>query len=35
MKYCKRYGTQNISGLRMFIDTENAEKLVDLYFENA
>jgi hypothetical protein len=34
MKYYKRYGAQNISGLRMFIDTENAEKLVDLYFEN-
>ena len=35
MKYYMRYGAQNISGLRMFIDTENARKLVNLYFENA
>lgn len=35
MKYYRRYGTQNITGLRMFIDTENARKLVNLYFENA
>ena len=32
MPYYKRFGAQNVSGLRMFIDTESAQKLVDLYF---
>ena len=32
MAYYRRYGAKNMTGLRMFIDTEAAEKLVDLYF---
>ncbi|GAB2818355.1 hypothetical protein [Ferruginibacter profundus] len=32
MPYYRRFGAQHLNGLRMFIDTENAKKLVDLYF---
>lgn len=31
MPFYKRYGAKNITGLRMFIDTDSAKKLVDLY----
>jgi hypothetical protein len=30
--YYTRYGAKNLYGLRMFIDDDNAKKLIDLYF---